>query len=71
MRRFALDHNFPQPIVAVLSEFQAEAQLARIDAIDPRMSDLDDWELIGRDGGRLVGVQARSRGPRARPARQR
>ena len=46
MRRFALDHNFPQPIVAVLSEFQADAVLVRVDAIDSRMSDLDDWELI-------------------------
>ena len=46
MRRFALDHNFPQPIVAVLSEFQADAELVRVDAIDSRMSDLDDWELI-------------------------
>ena len=46
MRRFALDHNFPQPIVDVLSDFQADAELVRVDAIDPRMSDLDDWELI-------------------------
>lgn len=43
---FALDHNFPQPIVAVLAEFQAGAELVRVDAIDSRMSDLDDWELL-------------------------
>ena len=46
LRRFALDHNFRQPIVAVLSEFQADADLVRVDAIDQRMPDLDDWELL-------------------------
>jgi hypothetical protein len=45
-RLFALDHNFPQPIVSVLSEFQNDAELVRVDAIDARMSDLDDWELL-------------------------
>lgn len=45
-RLFALDHNFPQPIVDVLSEFQAEAELVRVDAIDSRMADLDDWQLL-------------------------
>ena len=45
-RLFALDHNFPDPIVSVLSDFQADAELVRIDAIDARMADLDDWELL-------------------------
>lgn len=45
-RLFALDHNFPQPIVAVLAEFQSDAELVRVDRIDPRMADLDDWELL-------------------------
>ena len=45
-RLFALDHNFPQPIVKVLSEFQADAELVRIDAIDRKLPDLDDWELL-------------------------
>lgn len=45
-RLFALDHNFPQPIVAVLAEFQADAELVRVDAIDDRMPDLEDWELL-------------------------
>ncbi|MHB8659817.1 MAG: hypothetical protein ACYC91_18085 [Solirubrobacteraceae bacterium] len=45
-RLFALDHNFPDPIVAVLSDFQADADLVRIDQVDPRMPDLDDWELL-------------------------
>jgi hypothetical protein len=43
---FALDHNFPQPIVVVLSEFQSDAELVRIDQSDGRMADLDDWELL-------------------------
>lgn len=45
-RLFALDHNFPDPIVAILSDFQADAELTRVDQIDPRMADLDDWELL-------------------------
>ena len=45
-RLFALDHNFPQPIVDVLSAFQADAELVRVDQIDSRMPDLDDWELL-------------------------
>lgn len=45
-RLFALDHNFPQPIVSALADFQVEAKLVRIDAIDRRMADLDDWELL-------------------------
>lgn len=45
-RLFALDHNFPDPIVTVLSDFQADAELVRIEQIDVRMPDLDDWELL-------------------------
>lgn len=45
-RLFALDHNFPDPIVAVLTEFQVDAELVRVDQIDDRMPDLDDWELL-------------------------
>jgi hypothetical protein len=45
-RLFALDHNFPDPIVSVLTEFQADAELVRVDEIDERMSDLDDWKLL-------------------------
>jgi hypothetical protein len=35
-RLFALDHNFPDPIVSVLAEFQADAELVRVDQIDER-----------------------------------
>jgi len=45
-RFFALDRNFPQPIVGVLSDFQADATLVPLDRIDTRMSTLDDWELL-------------------------
>src|SRR5215213_4811093 len=45
-RLFALDRNFPQPIVSVLSDFQVDAKLVTLDAIDPRLSTLDDWELL-------------------------
>ena len=45
-RLFALDHNFPDPIVAALQQFQTDAELVRIDQIDARMSELDDWALL-------------------------
>jgi hypothetical protein len=45
-RLFALDQNFPLPIVDVLSEFMAEAELAPIAEIDARLTDLDDWEVL-------------------------
>lgn len=45
-RLFALDQNFPQPIVRVLQDFQADAELVPVSAIDPRMSELDDWQLL-------------------------
>ena len=45
-RLFALDHNFPDPIVAVLADFQEAAKLVRVDEIDSRMPDLEDWELL-------------------------
>ena len=45
-RLFALDQNFPQPIVKVLQDFQADAELVPVSAIDPRMAELDDWQLL-------------------------
>jgi hypothetical protein len=45
-RLFALDKNFPQPIVGILSDFQADATLVPLDQIDKRLSTLDDWELL-------------------------
>lgn len=45
-RLFALDQNFPAPIVDVLSEFQTDARLVPVAHIDDRMSELDDWEIL-------------------------
>lgn len=45
-RLFALDKDFPEPIVNVLSDFQTDARLVPLDRIDTRMSTLDDWELL-------------------------
>ena len=45
-RLFALDQNFPQPIIEVLQDFQADADLVPVRAIDPRMAELDDWQLF-------------------------
>ncbi|HWV87344.1 MAG TPA: hypothetical protein VNZ62_17975 [Capillimicrobium sp.] len=43
---FALDQNFPQPVIDPLVRFQAHAELVPVRDIDPRMSELDDWELL-------------------------
>jgi hypothetical protein len=45
-RLFALDQNFPQPIVSALSEFMVEAELVALAEIDERLIDLDDWEVL-------------------------
>jgi hypothetical protein len=46
-RLFALDHNFPQPIVYVLADlFEEQARLVAIDQIDARLPELDDWEVL-------------------------
>lgn len=45
-RLFALDQNFPQPIVEALQDFQADAELVPVGVIDERMSELDDWQLL-------------------------
>jgi hypothetical protein len=47
-RLFALDHNFPEPIVEVLGEVQegGEAELVSVTDVDPRMADLDDWQIM-------------------------
>jgi len=43
---FALDQNFPQPIVNALARYQQHAELVPVWEIDPRLSNLDDWELL-------------------------
>jgi hypothetical protein len=46
-RRFALDQNFPEPIVDGLVDWLAsDAELMPIRRIDQRMAMLDDWEVL-------------------------
>jgi hypothetical protein len=45
-RLFALDQNFPQPIVDALAEYIVEAELVPIAQIDQRLPTLDDWEVL-------------------------
>ena len=46
-RRFALDQNFPEPIVDGLVDWLAsDAELMPIRRIDERMATLDDWEVL-------------------------
>ena len=44
--RFALDQNFPTPIINVLREYLVEAELVSIRDIDSRMPTLADWEIL-------------------------
>jgi len=45
-RLFALDHNFPVPILSALSASIPEAELVPIGHIDKRLTDIEDWELL-------------------------
>jgi hypothetical protein len=45
--RFALDQNFPEPIVDALDAFIPEADLVPFRKIDPLLTaDMDDWEVL-------------------------
>ena len=45
-RLFALDQNFPEPIVGMLDQFLECATLVPVRSIDERMPRLEDWELL-------------------------
>ena len=45
-RLFALDHNFPQPLLAAMADVLPQAELVPVRDIDPTFADLDDWELL-------------------------
>ena len=45
-RLFALDQGFPLPIVSVLRDYQADAELVSFGEIDSRLPDLEDWEVL-------------------------
>ena len=41
-----LDHNFPQPILAALSDWLGDVELLPIERIDPRLINLGDRQLV-------------------------
>jgi hypothetical protein len=45
-RLFALDQNFPEPIVRALDKFLECAELVPVRLIEERMPRLEDWELL-------------------------
>jgi hypothetical protein len=45
-RLFALDHNFPQPVLAAFADALPQAELIPIRDIDPSFAELDDWQLM-------------------------
>jgi hypothetical protein len=45
-RLFALDHNFPEPVLATLATAIPMADLVPVRTIREGMADLDDWELL-------------------------
>ncbi len=45
-RRFALDHNFPEPILSGLAAAIPMAELVPVRFIEAHITELDDWELL-------------------------
>jgi hypothetical protein len=45
-RLFALDHNFPQPILSAMAVALPQVELVPVRDIDPTFADLADWELL-------------------------
>lgn len=43
---FALDQNFPQPLVNAVAPFMPEVELVPIRTIDVRLADMEDWEIL-------------------------
>lgn len=46
MALFALDHNYPAPILEQAKPYLSGVELVYIEDIDPRLSKLEDWELL-------------------------
>ena len=46
LRLFALDHNFPEPVLGSFAALLPMVELVPIRAIDPAWAELDDWELL-------------------------
>ncbi len=45
-RLFALDQNFPEPMLDGVAEFMPEVVLVPLRRIDSRLSDMEDWEIL-------------------------
>jgi hypothetical protein len=43
---FALDQNFPEPIVEALNDFIPEAELVPLREIDRLLAEVDDWQIL-------------------------
>jgi hypothetical protein len=43
---FALDHNYPEPIIARARDYLPEVELVFIGEIDRRLPELEDWQLL-------------------------
>jgi hypothetical protein len=45
--RFALDQNFPEPIIEALSDFIPEVEVVPLRTIDPALTaEMDDWQIL-------------------------
>lgn len=44
--RLALDQNFPTPLIKAAKPWLGAIELRHTHEIDPRLSELDDWELL-------------------------
>lgn len=45
-RLFALDHNFPEPVLTAFASVMPMVDLVPVRLIDSEWAELDDWELI-------------------------
>lgn len=46
MALFALDHNYPAPIIDEAKPYLSDVELVSIEDIDPRLPEFEDWELL-------------------------
>ncbi len=46
MALFALDQNFPEPIIHALNDYIPEAELIPLRSIDPLLAEIDDWQVL-------------------------
>jgi hypothetical protein len=45
-RLFALDHNFPEPLLKAVTKAVPDAELVPIREINDTLAQMDDWELL-------------------------